>query len=137
MSLPFAIERRLSLAHLKLFQASCDDPRMTVSNLHKWLGNQGYKISRSAVGNYRRHRRDTTLFRLRPMVGVGCDADARRALHAWTKELSGDDLTRLVLFTAFLMNLRAAAGGPVSPALPGRIGRSARGKSKIVRPVFA
>ena len=79
MSLPFAIEHRLSKSHLAEFHELILDTAILYDDAHAWVMERGYRISRNAVGNYIRHARSHALFPLRRLVGLGDDTRLRAA----------------------------------------------------------
>jgi hypothetical protein len=110
MSHKFQVEKLLSDADFEKFCDLLIDRRTVIDEAVEWLNAHGYKICRTAVANYRRHLNEKSLFRLRPTIGIGDDATARRRLAGWANRLSGQSLTSLVFYAAYLINVEAVAG---------------------------
>jgi hypothetical protein len=126
MSVPFAVEHRLSPAHLAAFRPLLMDRGRTIDDLCAWVAAKGYHVSHGAIGRYRKWARANWLFRFCGDLGIKGDADARRKVAAWLRRLRGDDLRHLALVAAFLLNLSAAASGASLRGLPGILPNDAK-----------
>jgi hypothetical protein len=82
------------------------DRRSTIDDAHRWLLAKGYTVSRNAGWNYR------TLIRNNPAaLAFVDDADARRRLSAWMKEIHGKDLFAVAYLAALLSGHAGITGG--------------------------
>lgn len=102
MSQPFRVAKLLSDEHWPAFHTLALDTRTTVDDLHGWLAEHGYRVSRGAVHNYPRYCRRGLLFDLRAKLGTRSDGALRRQLAAWAARLSGVGLMSVVFQAAFL-----------------------------------
>ncbi len=111
MSQPFRVAKLLRDEHWPAFHALALDTLTTIDDLHGWLRDHGYQVSRGAVHNYARYCRRGVLFDLRRQLGGRSDAELRRQLAAWAENLSGEALTSLAFQAAFLATVEARSGG--------------------------
>ena len=119
MSQPYKLDQILSDEDYPAFRELLLNRRTTIRGARRWLLEHGYRICWGAVSSYRDHLLQQSLFRLRPIIGIGGDDDARRRLGIWAKTLSGESLTSLVLFAAYLVNMSNAAAEGSQDEIPG------------------
>jgi hypothetical protein len=127
VSLPFAVEQRLSREHLAAFRELILSGPITIDAATAWLKEYGYKVSHGALGNWMRHARAQSLFPIRPLAGLGNDAETRQQLALWAERLAGDELSNLALFAVYLLSIRAARRGVRLTEIPGTIPMRSRG----------
>jgi hypothetical protein len=119
MSLPFAIEARLSKKDFAAFRELIQDRAVTVDAAMAWLVSRGYRIAHGSAGKYMRLARAEGLFPLRRIAGLRGDGETRRQLAIWADHLAGDDLTNLALYAVYLLNISAARRGNRPADFPG------------------
>jgi len=132
MSLPFAIEQRLTASHLTAFQRRCASRSFTVDLAWVWLTERGYQVSRGAVGNYIQQLRSGELSNLRGYLGLKNDGQCRRQIRQWCGQLSGDTLS---IATFFIAQLAGAMPGKRITSRGHSRGRVASVLGHVRRPI--
>jgi hypothetical protein len=87
------------------------DRRSTIDDARRWLLAKGYSVSRNAVWNYRMLIRNNPA----PSFAFVDDADARRRLSAWMKEIHGKDLFAVAYLAALLSGHAGITGDVRTP----------------------
>jgi hypothetical protein len=105
MSQKHKVETTLRDEDWEPFHAFLADRRTTIDMAVEWLAGHGYAMGRATVGNYVRSLSGRTMFTARPLFDVKDDADARKRITVWMRSLQGDELTMLLTFTAYLLNI--------------------------------
>jgi hypothetical protein len=96
-------------------------PGTSIRIARLWLAERGHSVCHSAVGGYTKRWRERSLFSLRLAAGITDDADARTRLAELAGGLTGNDLTSLVLFAAYLHNIKAATAGVPAGGVAGLV----------------
>jgi len=130
MSQRFAIDRLLTNEHFAEFRELLLDRRIGTPEAMSWLTQRGYRICRNSVLNWRKRNQEQSLFRLRPIIGVGNDADTRQCLAIWAQRLSGDRLTQMATYAAYLINIELDARRTTPESIPGLASIDAPGDRK-------
>jgi hypothetical protein len=118
----FAVEKRLDSKSLPLFRRLLMNPKTTIEDAQYWLAQRGIDVSEHGIRNYRQRFTTSGLFQFQidPAI-IGDDAVQRQCLSLWAEQLTGDELRRLTLFAAFLLNLRAIDSGRFDVGMRGLI----------------
>jgi hypothetical protein len=127
VSLPWAVEQRLSGEHLAAFRELILSGPVTIDAATAWLKERGYRVSHGALGGWMKHAHAQSLFPIRRLAGLGNDAETRRQLALWAERLSGDELSSLALFAVYLLSIQAARRGVRLTEIPGTIPMRSRG----------
>jgi hypothetical protein len=82
------------------------DPGVTLGQAVIWLKEHGYRISRSAVGNYRKHLQREPDTAMRKMVRGATAAELRTQLCQKIEGMNRSELVALAAFAGFWAKLR-------------------------------
>lgn len=111
MSRHFQVAKLLSGRDRRAFHARAANEVTTIDALRGWLKDRGYTVSRGAVHNYARHVRRGFLSDMRRQLSARSDAELRRKLTAWARQLAGAELVSVAFLAAFHADAKARREG--------------------------
>jgi hypothetical protein len=112
MGRQYRIAKLLSTEDRETFRAmALEEGIVTIEGLHKWLLDRGYKVSHGAVYNYARHCRRGGLGLMQRQFGGQSDAQLRKKLAAWARQLTGTELASVAFLAAFHAEARTRRAG--------------------------
>ena len=105
MAVHTRITNELSDDELGIFHALLFDRRTTIDNATEWLRERGHGIGHTAVGNYVQRFRRRPVFAHLVSMGVSTDAQMRLRVCQASKQLQGEQLAHLAVFSAYLLTI--------------------------------